>query len=67
MVTEGKRLILMVEAKWNDAEVDRGLRYLKERFKAADAWQVSAMGVKDYVSREGIRVGPAIELLKTLV
>ena len=67
VVTEGKRLILMVEAKWSDAEVDRGLRYLKERFKTADAWQVSALGAKDYVSREGIRVAPAIELLKTLV
>ncbi len=67
VVTEGKQLILMVEAKWNDSEVDRGLRYLKERFRMADAWQVSAMGVKDYVSPEGIRVAPSIELLKTLV
>jgi hypothetical protein len=67
VVTEGKQLILMVEAKWNDSEIDRGLRYLKERFKTADAWQVSAIGGKDYVSPEGIRVAPSIELLKTLV
>ena len=67
VVTEGKKLILMVEAKWNDSEVDRGLRYLKERFKMADAWQVSGVGTKDYISREGIRVAPAIEFLKTLV
>ncbi len=67
MVTEGKGLILMVEAKLNDAEVDRGLRYLKERFKTADAWQVSARGSRDYVSRDGIRVAPAMEFLKTLV
>jgi hypothetical protein len=57
----------MVEAEWNDAEGDRGLRYLKERFKAAVAWQVSARGAKDYVSRDGIRVAPAKEFLKTLV
>jgi predicted AAA+ superfamily ATPase len=67
VVTEGKQLILMVEAKWNDSEIDRGLRSLKERFKTAVAWQVSAIGVKDYVSPEGIRVAPSIELLKTLV
>ena len=67
VVTEGKHLILMVEAKWNDTEIDRGLRYLKERFKGADAWQVSGVGATDYISREGIRVAPAIEFLKTLV
>jgi len=66
VVTEGKQLILMVEAKWNDSDVDRGLRYLKERFKTADAWQVSATGVKDYVTPKGIRVAPSIEPLKTL-
>jgi len=67
VVVENRRPILMVEAKWSDAEVDGGLRYLKERFKDAAAWQVSAMGVKDYVTRDGIRVAPAIELLKTLI
>ena len=67
VVTEARRPMLLVEAKSRDAEVDRGLRYLKERFKAAQAWQVSASGAKDYVSREGIRVSPAIEFLKTLV
>lgn len=66
VVTETRRPILLVEAKWSDAEVDRGLRYLKERFKSAQAWQVSALGSKDYVTREGIRVSPAIEFLKTL-
>ena len=66
-MTEGKKLILMVEAKWSDAEVDRGLRYLKGRFRTAAAWQVSAVGAKNYLSREGIRLAPSIELLKTLV
>ena len=34
----------MVECKWGDAEVDRGLRYLKARFPKAEAWQISATG-----------------------
>lgn len=66
VVTENRQPILLVEAKWGDGEVDRNLRYLKERFPRASAWQVSATGTRDHVSREGIRVAPAVELLKTL-
>ena len=67
VVVEKRYPILMVEAKWNHTELDGSLRYLKERFKEATAWQVSAKGAKDYITREGIRVAPAMELLKTLV
>ena len=56
----------LVECKWDDAPVDRGLRYLKTRFPAAEAWQVSAVGTKDYVTPEGIRACPALELLRRL-
>lgn len=37
-VLEGRRLRTLVECKWDDAEVDRGLRYLKARFREAEAW-----------------------------
>lgn len=57
----------MVECKWADAEVDRGLRYLRARFPECEAWQVSATGRKDYVTPEGIRVAPAPALLGRLV
>jgi predicted AAA+ superfamily ATPase len=67
VVLEGQQPRLLVEAKWSDAEPDRGLRYLKARFPAAAAWQVSAVGRKDFVTPEGIRVAPALELLSTLV
>ena len=67
VVVEGRRPQLLVECKWGDAEVDRGLRYLKQRFPEADAWQVSAVGSKDYRAPDGIRVAPALVLLKTLV
>jgi predicted AAA+ superfamily ATPase len=67
VVVEGLRPLLLVECKWNDGEVDRSLRYLKARFPEADAWQLSAIGRKDYVTPEGIRVAPAMELLRTLI
>ena len=43
------------------------LRLLKASFPGAEAWQLSAVGRKDYQTREGIRVAPALALLKTLV
>lgn len=67
VITEGRAPILFVEAKWADAEIDRGLRYLKARWPRAEAWQVSATGKKDHVSAEGIRVAPAPSLLLQLV
>lgn len=66
VVVEGRSPRLFVEAKWGDQPIDKGLRYLKARFPACDAWQVSAVGTKDYRSPEGIRAAPALVLLGTL-
>jgi hypothetical protein len=33
----------------------------------APRWQISAIGTKDYQTPDGIRVAPAIELLKALI
>lgn len=67
VVVEGRRPIRLVECKWGDTEIDRSLRYLHERFPAAEAWQVSAVGTKDYRTPDGIRVAPAAALLRSLV
>ncbi len=66
VVVEGRAPILLVECKWGDGEADRSLRYLKAKFPGAEAWQISATGTKDYVTREGIRVAPALALLGRL-
>jgi hypothetical protein len=58
---------LLVEVKLDDDDIGRGLRYLKARFEDCEAWQISLRGKKDYVTQEGIRVAPAVELLKGLV
>lgn len=67
VVTERGRPIKLVECKWSDADVDGGLRYLRAKFPSTEAWQVSATGTKNYQTPDGIRVSPAIELLKNLV
>lgn len=67
VVVEGRQPILFVECKWAESEVDKSLRYLKARFPAAQAWQLSATGKKDYVTPEDIRVSPALNLLNQLI
>ncbi|MBI3785286.1 MAG: ATP-binding protein [Deltaproteobacteria bacterium] len=67
VVVERRAPILCVESKWTDTDIDKSLRYLKARFPKCDAWQISATGSKDYVSRDGIRVAPATAFLTTLV
>jgi uncharacterized protein len=67
IVVERRRPILLVECKSSPGPVDRSLRYLKEKFPEADAWQLSATGEKDFMAPEGIRVCPAPVLLANLV
>ena len=65
-MTERRAPVLLVETKWADAKVDRSLRYLKQRFPAADAWQISATGSKDVLTADGVRLAPAHLLLSRL-
>jgi predicted AAA+ superfamily ATPase len=67
VLVEHRRPLLCVECKWADVEVDKSLRYFKAKFPECDAWQLSATGRKDYMSGEGIRVAPALELLRRLI
>lgn len=67
LVVERRNPILMIEAKWGDQDVDRGLHYLKGKFPSVDAWQLSAVGRKDYVTPDGIRVSPALPFLAQLI
>ena len=67
IVENGHTPLALVECKLGDDEPAKGLKYLKARFPAAAAWQVSAHGQRDYQSAEGIRVAPAFKLLRDLV
>jgi hypothetical protein len=67
VVTEDGKPIRMVECKWSDADPDPNLRYLHTKFPDADAWQIHAIGKKDFQTADGIRVAPADVLLGSLV
>ena len=67
VVTERGRPVRFIECKASDADVGRGLRYLRNKFPAVESWQISAAGTKDYQTPDGIRVCPATVLLATLV
>ncbi|MFN0117749.1 MAG: ATP-binding protein [Elusimicrobiota bacterium] len=67
VITENRQPIQLIEVKWADDEIVTGLKYLKARFPRSEALQISAMGKKNYVSREGIRVCPALPFLRGLV
>ncbi len=67
VVVENQRPFLFVECKLADRDVDRGLRYLKARFPAAEAFQIALSGSADFVTPEGIRAMPAVDFLGTLV
>jgi predicted AAA+ superfamily ATPase len=67
VVTEAHVPRLLVECKWGDAPVDKGLRYLKQRFPDAEAYQLSATGKRDFETPEGIRACHALVLLRELV
>lgn len=67
VVSERGKPLAFVECKLGDESVSAGLRYLMARFPAVTAWQVSAHGTRDYVSAEGVRVAPAVRLLRELV
>lgn len=67
IITEDGKPIKAIEVKWNDADIGKGLKYFKTKFPACEAWQISAIGHKDYISKDKIRVAHALKLLTMLV
>jgi len=65
VITEDNCPLLFIESKISDGPITKGLKYLKERFSQAEAWQISLRGQKDYQC-DDIRVVPATVFLKTL-
>jgi uncharacterized protein len=67
IVSEKRKPILAVECKLSENAVDRSVRYFKERFPGCETWQVSLKAKKEFRTPEGVRVGPAVALLRDLV
>lgn len=67
VVLENRKPTHFIEAKVSDAPINPALIYLKERFPQSQAMQLSLNGTKDYLSKEDIRVCPAVNFLRDLV
>jgi hypothetical protein len=67
VVVERRKPVLLVEAKLAASPVSPSLRYLKQRFPAAEAYQVHLRGGSDSVTTDKIRVWRAARFLRTLV
>lgn len=67
VIVDGKKPISFIECKLNDAPISPGLKYLKAKFPECEAWQISAIGKKDYLGDLGIRVCPANDFLAGLI
>ncbi len=67
VVVERRRPIMLVETKLTSGPVSAALRYIKERFPDADAYQVHLRGGSDRVTAEKIRLWTAARFLRSLV
>ncbi|MBF0491557.1 MAG: ATP-binding protein [Deltaproteobacteria bacterium] len=67
ILTRKGKVTQAIECKLKDEELGKGLLYFKAKFPQAECWQISAFGQKDYLSKEGIRVSPALRFLRGLI
>lgn len=67
VILDNRKPVQFIECKWEDTAPSPSLSYLKARFKSSEAYQISALGKKDFLTPEGIRVCNALQVLKTLV
>jgi predicted AAA+ superfamily ATPase len=67
VVTLNKKPVLAIEAKYDDTTIHQPLKYFKSRFPDCEAWQLTAVKGREYLSPEGIRVAWAPELLRQMV
>lgn len=67
VVVEGRKPILMVEAKASASPATRPLRYLKQRFPSCEAFQVHLRGATESLTDENIHLWSAARFLRTLV
>ncbi|MBE7436985.1 MAG: ATP-binding protein [Spirochaetales bacterium] len=66
VVLERRKPVLFVECKLSEGAADRSLRYLKERFPAVRAVQVTASATQRRI-QDGIELIPATDFLTELV
>lgn len=66
VIVEKGKPIMAVEVKLIDEDISKHLKYFKAKFPDCRAVQVYLNGTKDYLSKEDIRVIPAVKFLDEL-
>jgi len=67
VITENGLPLQFIECKTSRQGVGRSLKYLKDRFPDAEAFQVELDGNQDVMDKNGIRILPATRFLAALV
>ena len=67
VIMEDSKPLQFIECKWSDVEISKSLKYMKNRFKNCQFYQVYFEGTKEYISKEGIIVISALKFLQNLL
>lgn len=67
VLVDNNKPIQCIECKWEDAPINPMLNYFKNKFPNCEAYQISAVGKKDSLSKEKIRVMQANSFLSQLI
>lgn len=66
VITKDSQPIQFIECKLKGKEINPALKYMKKRFPAAEAIQLSLHREDNFMTKDGIHVRPANEFLMTL-
>lgn len=66
MITEDQKPLVFIECKVNETQVSPHLKYLKNKFPSAPAYQLTYNAKKDFQTAEGIRVVDAHKGLREI-
>lgn len=67
VIMEDAKPLQFIECKWSDAEMSKSLKYMKNKFKSCLFYQLYFEGQREYISKEGITVMPALKFLKNFI
>lgn len=67
VLLENKQPIHFIECKIKGKEINPALKYMKQKFPNAEAYQISLYREDDYIDKYGIKVCPAVKYLNIIL
>jgi len=67
VVIENGKPLICVECKLKDTSISKHLLYFINKFPECSGWQITLSDPKDSITKEGVRIAPAVTFLKELV